>query len=247
MSLAVFEQLGTPVQGGVVCVADHASNRVPPGIELGIAESLLDEHIALDIGVDAIARRMARLLAIPAHLATVSRLVIDLHREEDHPALVPVESDGHPIPGNRGADVGKRIELFYRPYHEALAGWLEAARPRLIVSLHSFTPRLRSRKEDRPWQVALLYNRDDRAARLAIDLFAEMGLCVGDNQPYSGRDLNATMNRHAEAHDRPYLAVEIRQDLIENEEGQALWADRLAQVAKRVALALDERQWRFNP
>ena len=46
------------------------------------------------------------------------------------------------------------------------------------------------------------------------------------------------MNRHAEARGIPYLTVEIRQDQITDEAGQARWAALLADVANRVALAL---------
>ena len=228
-----------PKPGGIVLVADHASNFVPPDIDLGIDPALLHEHIAIDIGVAEVAERMARRHDVTSHLATVSRLVCDLHREQDNPAVVPEMSDGHVIPGNVGADVEERLERFHRPYHHALQGWLEAAQPGLIISLHSFTPSLRSAPADRPWEVALLYNRDDRAARHAIALFAERGLTVGDNEPYSGRQLNATMNRHAEAHGRPYLAIEVRQDQIDTEAGQDRWADLIADVAKRVALLLE--------
>src|SRR5690606_10257872 len=116
--------------------------------------------------------------------------------------------------------------------------WLDAAQPELIVALHSFTPRLESGGEERPWEVALLYNEDDRAARHAIRLFAEEGLTVGDNQPYSGKQLNATMNRHAEAHGRPYLTIEVRQDMIEREADQTRWAALVADVARQTALLL---------
>jgi len=84
-----------------------------------------------------------------------------------------------------------------------------------------------------------LYNADDRAARLAIPLLEAEGLVVGDQQPYSGKLLNATMNRHAEAEGRPYLGIEIRQDEIADEDGQARWAERLHRLCNRVALALD--------
>ena len=233
-----FRQVGELSPGGIVCVVDHASNYVPPGIELGIAPELLEKHIAVDIGVEGVAERMARRHAIPAHIATVSRLVCDLHREEDSPAVVPETSDGHLIPGNIGADVERRLSLFHRPYHAALADWLDAARPELVIALHSFTPTLESGGDDRPWEVALLYNQDDRAARHAIRLFAEEGLTVGDNQPYSGKQLNATMDRHAEAHGRPYLTIEVRQDMIARKADQARWATLVADVASRTALAL---------
>ena len=92
--------------------------------------------------------------------------------------------------------------------------------------------------EDRPWEVSLLYNKDDRAARHAIRMFSEYGLVVGENEPYSGRELNATMNRHAEAHGRPYLFIEIRQDLIETRADQSRWAGVISDVAGRVSEAL---------
>jgi predicted N-formylglutamate amidohydrolase len=222
-----------------VCIADHASNFVPKDIELGIAPELLEQHIAVDIGVEGVAGRMARRHGIPAHLATASRLVCDLHREEDHKAVVPMESDGHLIPGNIGADIEARLKRFHRPYHKALANWLDAAQPELIISLHSFTPSLATSDEERPWEVALLYNTDDRAARHAIRLFSQQGLNVGDNQPYSGKELNATMNRHAEVYGRAYIALEIRQDLIVTRAEQSRWAAMITDVANRVALAME--------
>ena len=240
MSLAeTYRQIGEVKRGGIVCVADHASNHVPDDINLGIDEALLAEHIAVDIGVEAVAEHMARDHGIPAHLARVSRLVVDLHREEEHPNVMPVESDGHTVPGNVSADRNARLARFYRPYHTALCDWLDRIEPKLIISLHSFTPQLATSDEPRPWEVALLYNQDDRAARHAIGLFGELGLTVGDNQPYSGRQLNATMNRHAEAQGRYYCAIEVRQDLITAPEDQKRWAAMLADVCSRVALALD--------
>lgn len=239
MGEGVFRQAGDIRPGGIVCVADHASNRVPEGMDLGLEPALMLDHIALDIGVEGVADRLARRHDIPAHIACVSRLVCDFNRAEDDPAVVPEVSDGHLVPGNLGADVERRLNAYHRPYHEGLAAFLAEARPRLILALHSFTPALRSCDKPRPWEVALLHNRDERAARQAIRLFAAEGLTVGDNEPYSGRDLNATMDRHAEGPGIPYCAIEVRQDQIEDEGGQARWAALIADVAGRVLLALD--------
>ncbi len=234
----VFRQIGTPTPGGIVCVVDHASNAVPADITLGIPAHLLHEHIALDIGTEAIAELLARDHAIPAHIAAVSRLVCDLNREETAPGLVPEASDGHPIPGNVGADREGRLNRFHRPYHTALEQWLAAAEPALILSLHSFTPRLETSDAARPWQVGVLYNTDERAARIAIPLLEAEGLNVGDNLPYSGRDLNYTMNRHAEGHGRNHLGIELRQDLVQTPDDHARWAALLAKIAQRVASSL---------
>lgn len=235
--------VGEPRFGGILIVSDHASNHVPADIDLGIDPALLDEHVAIDIGVAEVAERMARQPGIAAFLGNVSRLVCDFNREEDAAAVIPHASDGHAIPGNLFDLEGReeRLARFHRPYHEALAALIEAAPPALILSLHSFTPSLRSApQEARPWQVGVLYNQDDRAARLAIPLLAAEGLVVGHQQPYSGTLLNATMNRHAEAEGRPYVGIEVRQDQIGDAAGQDLWAGRLARIANAVALALME-------
>ena len=73
---------------------------------------------------------------------------------------------------------------------------------------------------------------------IAIPLLEAQGLNVGDNLPYSGRDLNYTMNRHAEAQGRAYLGVELRQDLVQTPETHTRWAALLANIAQRVASAL---------
>ncbi len=237
-----FRVVGEPRFGGILVVSDHASNRVPADIDLGIDPALLDLHVALDIGVAAVAGRMAAQPGVAAFLGDVSRLVCDFNREEDSPGLIPHASDGHEIPGNLFDVEGReeRLERFYRPYHRALAELLDAAPPALIVSLHSFTPSLASRPEEqRPWQVGVLYNEDDRAARLTIPLLEAEGLVVGDQQPYSGKLLNATMNIHAEADGRPYVGIEVRQDQIADQAGQTVWAERLARIANEVALALE--------
>jgi len=86
--------------------------------------------------------------------------------------------------------------------------------------------------------VGVLYNKDERAARIAIPLLAAEGLIVGDNLPYSGRELNYTMNRHAEAEGRAYLGIELRQDLVKTSTDHVRWAALLADIAQRVASTL---------
>lgn len=235
----VHRILGTPRFGGILVISDHASNRVPDDIDLGIPLALLGQHIAIDLGVAGVAERMVRP-GIAAFLADVSRLVCDLNRDRDAPGVLPEASDGYPIPGNVLDAEGReeRIARFFDPYHAALSAVLDAAPPALILNLHSFTPALATCEKPRPWHIGVLYNQDDRAARVAIPLLEAEGLVVGDQEPYSGKVLNATMNRHAEAEGRPYLGVEIRQDQITDPADQAVWAERLARIGNAVALRL---------
>jgi len=225
--------------GGILLICDHASNAVPEGIDLGIGADLLDKHIAIDIGAGPLTEALAARLGAPAILATVSRLVIDLHRQSDHVALIPATSDGHEIAGNRNVDRADRIARFHAPYHRALAALIRAERPSLLASIHSFTPRLESGgAASRPWHAGILYNRDRRAADLAIAMLREAGIETGDNEPYSGRLLNATLNRHGEANGIPSLAIEIRNDLIGDAIGVARWADILAPILTKISNSL---------
>lgn len=237
-----YRIVGTPRFGGILVVSDHASNRIPDDIDLGIDPDLLNQHIAVDIGVAEVGALMAERPGIAAFQANASRLVCDVNREPHAPAVIPIASDGHAIPGNAIDHAGHlaRLERFFHPYHAALADLLNSAPPALILSLHSFTPELASSGEARPWHVGVLYNQDDRAARIAIPVLEAEGLVVGDQQPYSGKLLNYTMNRHAEADGRPYLGIEIRQDQLTTAAQQAGWAERLVRIGNEVALKLGD-------
>ncbi len=233
MTDLAWEEIAGPADSPILLIADHASNRVPDDIDLGIAPGLLSQHIAIDIGVAALGRALCAALHCPGILGNVSRLVVDLNREEDAPHIIPTASDGHSIPGNSISEEARRARIarYWRPYHDRVAQQITAQRPRLLISLHSFTPQLETRPEEaRPWEVGVLYNEDDRAARQAIPALAAAGVIVGDQEPYSGKLLNATMNRHGEANGIAYLGLEMRQDLIGDPQGVARWCAVLVPV-----------------
>jgi predicted N-formylglutamate amidohydrolase len=222
----------------ILIVADHASNAIPPEYQpWGMSEADMARHIAWDIGTAALARGLAAQLKCPAVIAPWSRLLIDLNRDPDHQGLIPAESDGSLIARNasiNAAERSKRLDQYFHPYHEFIAEEIAANKPQLILALHSFTPVMNGFA--RPWQVGLLYNQDDRAARMAINWFRQnSALVVGDNEPYSGRDLNYTMDRHAEANGIPYLSLEIRQDCLNSSDKIADWTALIATFLPKVA------------
>ena len=224
-----WEMIEGDPASGMLIIADHASNHVPADIDLGIDPRLLDTHIAIDLGVAA----LSKALGLPAILGGVSRLVVDLNREDDAPHIIPIASDGHAIPGNAISQDARvaRIKRFWHPYHDHISHIISKNNPKLLISLHSFTPKLASDPDQkRPWEVGILYNQDERAARIAIPALAAMGVIVGDQLPYSGLLLNATMNRHGEGRGIPYLGIEMRQDLIDDSAGVARWAAVLKPV-----------------
>jgi predicted N-formylglutamate amidohydrolase len=237
----VFTEIAGGSGSGLVLIADHASSRVPEDIDLGIDPAAMEKHIAVDIGIDMLTPLVAGKLGCPALAANVSRLVIDLHREADNPAVIPVTSDGYEVPANAAlneAGRAERIDRFWKPYHARAAELIDAHAPKMLFTLHSFTPSLESAPAERPWQVGILYNQDARGPRIAIPKLEALGIVVGDNEPYSGKLLNATMNFHAEARGLPYLAIEVRNDLIDTPEGAREWAELLAPVIAAVRDAL---------
>ncbi len=229
--------LGVPMRGGILVICDHASNHVPDEIDLGISTDLLNQHIAYDIGVAEVANYLVDLSGCAAFLATHSRLVVDLNRYPGDASAIPQESDGFAVPGNMLDAAGreKRLDRYFHPYHTQLQDLLRHHRPSLILSVHSFTPRLESQPHrHRPWEIGILYNEYETASTLAIERLEGEGLIVGDQLPYSGKHLNATMNRHAEANEIPYVGVEIRQDLVGDSAGQERFAAILGEMAQYV-------------
>ncbi|QQM29853.1 N-formylglutamate amidohydrolase [Martelella lutilitoris] len=228
---------------GLVLLADHAMADVPGDYgALGLQRSVFARHVAYDIGVEALTRALAARLSAPAVLSTFSRLLVDPNRGEDDPTLIMRISDGAIIPGNHPLAPGereKRLALFHRPYHEAVEraiGEAEAAcgRPPLVISLHSFTPFWK--ETARPWHAGVLWDGDPRAARpLLAALSAIEGVIVGDNEPYDGALKGDTMNRHCMSKGIAHALIEIRQDLIADDAGVALWADRLAPILADLA------------
>ncbi|MEH6700607.1 N-formylglutamate amidohydrolase [Parasphingorhabdus sp.] len=237
-----FEISGVPYEGGVLIVVDHASNHVPDEVDLGISPQFADDHIAFDPGTAPIARMMTETNGYLAILSTASRLVVDLNRYPDEASVIQPRSDGVEIPGNHLSPEGRkaRIDSYFTPYHERVRSLIADLKPSLVLSLHSFSPTLRSDLQlKRPWDVGIMYNEYETASRFAIQfLEQEPELIIGDQRPYSGKELNATMNRNCEAVGQPYFGVELRQDLIMEEAGQRRFADILLRTCDKIRTAL---------
>jgi predicted N-formylglutamate amidohydrolase len=235
------ERIDGPRDSGVLLICDHASNALPPEYgSLGLGAEAFARHIAYDIGAAGVTRRLAASLKAPAILSTFSRLLIDPNRGADDPTLVMRLSDGALIPGNAridAAEIGKRRETYWRPYRDAIASEIDAMLAAritpAIVSIHSFTPVWKSAA--RPWHVSLLWDVDARLARPLIDsLRAERDLVVGDNEPYDGALEGDTMYDLGTKRGLPHVLIELRQDLIADEAGQAAWAEKLARALKPI-------------
>ena len=156
---------------------------------LGINKKEMQRHIAFDLGAKGLALELGKSLGAPVVCSNYSRLVIDPNRGEKDPTLVMQLYDGTIIPANKNVtdlEIDRRLDLFYRPYHDAIKNLLDSFENPIIVSIHSFTPQLKGKKT-RPWHVGLLSSGDRRFHNVLLKSFEkEAELCVGDNEPYIG-------------------------------------------------------------
>jgi len=218
--------------------ADHSGRAIPRRLgNLGLPESELARHIAWDIGIAGVTEKLALALDATAVLQVYSRLVIDCNRQPEWASSIPAISELTTIPGNENIPPAereaRRREIFV-PYHECIAELLDQRRTpgrrTVLIAMHSFTPVFKG--EPRNIEIGVLYNRDARLANILLDLLRSEGdLVVGDNAPYAITDASDyTVPFHGEGRGLPHVEIEIRQDLIGDEPGQAAWAVRLARL-----------------
>ena len=247
MSDLAFELIEpAPRRSDILFVCDHASHAVPESYgTLGLEQGAFAAHIASDIGAATVTRALAAMYGAPAVLARWSRLLIDLNRGADDPTLVMKLSDGRIIPGNRDADeaeIARRLDEFYRPYHAAIAAQIAAMRDAgtvpVIFSMHSFTPVWKG--VPRPWEIGVLWDRDDRLARPLIAALTRAGFVTGDNEPYDGELEGDCMYMHGTMNGLPHVLIEIRQDLVAT-------PDAAENIAARLKPVMDEALKNMGP
>lgn len=219
-------------------LCDHAGQAIPQRLgDLGLPAGEIDRHIGWDIGALGVSRHLSRQLDTTLIHQRYSRLVIDCNRTPGIASSIPQVSELTPIPGNVGIhaeqSLAREHEIFL-PYHCTIADTLDerqrAGLPTAVIAMHSFTPVFKG--SARPWQVGLLFNRHPEFALLLAELLREEGdLDVGINEPYAMTDAtDYTLPVHAERRQLPYVGIEIRQDLIADQQGQQNWAKRFARL-----------------
>ena len=218
-----FEYIQSPNDSPLVLICDHASNYIPKRMNsLGLSKEKLNSHIAWDLGSSYLTKMISKSLHSHAILATNSRLLIDLNRDENHENLITESSDEIKIPGNFKLNKNKRlfrIKKYYRPYHFFINSLLteielKGKKPS-IVCIHTFTNSLKNGKK-RPWHIGILHRNDMRLADPIIKkLNSFNSIKLGINKPYDGfSSVNHTMYLHGEKADRPFVTIEVRQDLL---------------------------------
>lgn len=242
-----FRILNPRAVSPLILLCDHASRAVPRALgDLGLDPVALRCHLAWDIGAGALTERLAGELGATAVLAGYSRLVVDCNRQLLDPQAFLEYGDGLAIPGNRGlaaSDREARAAAIYRPYHRAVAAELErlraAGRAPVVLAIHSYAPVLNG--APREWEIGILWDKDPRVPDALIPALREQGFNVGDNEPYSGRGpQDFTIDHHAEAAGLPHAGIEVRQDLISDEQGIERLAALLAPLFEGLTARAEE-------
>jgi predicted N-formylglutamate amidohydrolase len=239
-----YRVLNPLAESPILLVCDHASCRFPKSLgDMGLDPFARRCHLAIDIGAGALTEALAASLGVTAVLHNYSRLVVDCNRQLMDPSAFLEYGDGILVPGNRNLrrdEKDLRASALYWPYHVAIGEQVERLRKAgplpAFVSIHSFTPVLNG--ESREWQMGVLWDKDDKTRQIFLDGLRGAGYHVGDNEPYSGKaPQDFTIDHHAEEIGLPHVGIEIRQDLIDDEQGVA----EIASVMHDVIASLPEK------
>lgn len=238
----------------VVLVCEHASKMMPRALgTLGLDQAALESHIAWDIGAQAVAERLSDLLDATLISQRFSRLVYDCNRPPDSADAYPERSEVYEIPGNKGLDQNqrsRRAEALYVPFHQAVDTLLDErlaqGRNVLLVTVHSFTPIYFGRQ--REGFLGILHDEDRRLADAMLEAAAAAKLeSVNRNYPYGPEDgVTHSLKRHGLTRQIPNVMLEIRNDLVSDEAGQIVWADRIEGLLRQALERLNPQGGRLH-
>lgn len=198
----------------LVLSCEHGGNRVPREYAALFAGAtrVLASHRGWDAGALALARVLAKRTGAPLLAAQTTRLLVDLNRAEDNPAVFSrFTRELH------DEEREALIENWHRPHRARVIAAIERlvarGKPVLHVAVHSFTPVLDGvvRNAD----VGLLYDparpRERASARVWRAAFREVTpeLRVRSNYPYRGVSDGLTRALRRRLGDRDYAGIEL--------------------------------------
>ena len=222
----------------IVLVCEHASKTMPKSLgTMGLDEATLASHIAWDIGALRVAELLSDRLDATLVAQRFSRLVYDCNRPPEAAGAYPERSEIFEIPGNAGLSASakaRRAKALYHPFHQAIDALIDgreaAGRNVTLVTVHSFTPVYFGTPRD--GHLGILHDQDSRLADAMLDAAASLELGqVLRNYPYGPDDgVTHTLKRHGLTRQIANVMLEIRNDLISDDAGQTVWAERVAKL-----------------
>ncbi len=201
--------------GPVLITCEHATQRLPEGWEWPDADQrLVGTHWAYDLGASEIVHELAAELGCAAVLSNFTRLLIDPNRELSSTTLFRPDAEGQPVELNQALDDHereRRIDGFYRPYHEAIARTAAAFTGHTMLSVHTFTPEYEG--QIREVEFGVLFDSKENEAKSFGEALVAAGFTIEYNEPWSGKNgLMYSVEHHANTNGKIGLEIEVRQD-----------------------------------
>lgn len=226
-----------PGDGALLLTCEHASERLPSGWRWPDADARLrGTHWAFDLGAAELTLELSEALGCSAVLSSFTRLLADPNRDADDPEVFRAHAEGKPVALNVRLDAEdrhRRLDRYWRRYHDAVDRVAARNKAPVLFSVHTFTPVYEG--TPRAMEVGVLFDREDALAELLIRELTAEGFVVASNEPYSGKEgLIYAAERHARAHGKRALELELRQDLALRPEARARVLEALRRFAREI-------------
>lgn len=237
----------------------HSGTEIPvelaramdPALVIKVPDTDWFVHELYDFGPD---------LGITLVHARFSRYVIDLNRDpagqalygdgRSETSLVPVRSfTGHSLYRGKApdqAEVARRTEVYFRPYHDAVASELQQLRREfphvLFYDAHSIQRQVSTIRPE-PFPDMILGDQKGKTAAKeltasALATLGKFGRSVAHNDPFMGGYLTRSIGKPATGIHA--LQLEMSQDIYMNEKGAARDAVKMKAVATLLKVTLVE-------
>jgi predicted N-formylglutamate amidohydrolase len=227
-------------KGRVLLVCEHASHTLPARFgTLGLSEEVRTSHIAWDPGALAVTRLLSASLDATVIYQNYSRLIYDCNRPPESPSAMPVVSEIYDIPGNTDLSEAERFArtaALYIPFQTRVSELIATRDNVVLVTMHSFTPVYHGKRRD--VEIGLLHDADARLVDAMLDHIEGKDFRVERNEPYGPEDgVTHTLRLHALPNGLLNVMIEVRNDLIQNEEGQRAAAGFLSGLLTKAIAA----------
>lgn len=226
--------------GDILLVCEHASRTLPASFgDMGLSAEALSSHIAWDPGALAVSMLLSKSLDATLIHQRFSRLVYDCNRPPEADAAMPPVSEIFTVPRNVDISAEERqarAEAIYFPFRDAVAAFIRgrqaAGRPCILVTMHSFTPVYNGNR--RTVEIGILHDSDKRLAdRMLARADADGRYVVRRNDPYGPADgVTHTLIEHGVKNGLLNVMIEVRNDLLKDEDSHRVMADYLADLLR---------------
>lgn len=198
----------------LVITCEHAVNHIPKAYQelFRGQENILQTHLGYDIGTFILTKKLIKAVPCSYHMASVSRLLIELNRSERHPRLFSSISNQLNIETKQ-----LLLQQYYYPYRNEVYNKIKELIKKnykvLHISIHSFTPELNG--EGRNNDIGLLFDSRRRMERRICEKWKtiikelEEDLYVRYNYPYLGNADGFPSCLRKRFSEKYYLGIEL--------------------------------------